>query len=167
MHPQQGPVSYTDQYLLFEVTRFRSFLPFLSVIIRTRSCSSTGVLSSCGACLFPVSSLPHEDELWVSWVTHYSPVLHCKSIGSPLFTCAPSLPSLAVSLDSLKFLLCTSNPNTRAFLVQGAPMTFLFLKKSIGTDIYRQIYEHCIVWLSWFTFFTGLTDMSNYHCMVD
>lgn len=134
IHPGQGPVSYTDQYLSFIITCFRSFLPVLNFITTTRGCSRTGVPSSCGASFFALSSCPHEDKLQVSWITygvvgvidtHYSPVLHFKSIVSPPFTCAPSLWSLAVSPDSLKFLLRTPNPNTRAFLVQGAPVTFL------------------------------------------
>lgn len=69
--------------------------------------------------------------------THYSPVLYFKPIVLPLFACAPSLPSLAVSPDSLKFLLCTPNPHTSALLVQGAAMASLLLRKSIRTNIYR------------------------------
>lgn len=101
--PYRARFSLLHYQYLVQLHIFRSFLLLLSFIIRTRICSRTGVPSSCEVSLFLVSSCPHEDKLWVSWLTwgflgaidtHYFLVLHLKSMVSPLFTCAPFLSSL-------------------------------------------------------------------------
>lgn len=137
---------------------FRSFLPVLSLFSGQGFVAGQGfpvaVKSACSLCLHMPMKINYKFLVNLRysgchWYTLFSSSAFEVYSITPIYLC--SLSSLtAVSLDSLKLLLCTPNLSTRAFLVQGAPLTFLFLRKSIGIDIYRQIYEHCIVWISWF-----------------